>query len=370
MTAQATATVTPLPTKTAVAEGVETTVAGAAAIDATNDPHLGDMVVTASVTELKRLVRPFKPVNVYISGDTGLGKSTAVMWIAKQLGIPCIRVSISFQTDVDDLIGGIRLEKDGDTTVTVFNKGPVLKAMEMENCILLLDEIDTANPRVVMELQAILELRGYLVKKTGEMVYPAKGFRVIATGNTKGLGDTTGRFVATNPLNDAFRDRFHTYVDFVPPNESEITQILAMKTPTLDAEIIECLASWYWQIVESRNKGVHTTIISPRRITKIAELFDLFEIPNVDDIIQVKDTLNYGLRFFEDRVKDAFLNVWENMISTSAQARARKRRARQQAADPNGNQSSTSTSSVGGAGTGRFANLSVDENGEPVPFGM
>jgi midasin (ATPase involved in ribosome maturation) len=350
-------------------------VQSAMGMSATNDPSLSGLVITKSVRELERLIRPAVPINVFISGDTGLGKSTAVMYIAKKLGIPCIRVSISFQTDVDDLIGGIRLEKDGDTTVTTFVKGPVLRAMEMENCILLLDEVDTANPRVLMELQAILELRGYLIKKTGEMVYPAKGFRVIATGNTKGLGDMSGRFIATNPLNEAFRDRFHTYIDFIPPDEKEMLEILAMGAADLEEEVRQCLASWYWTIVDSRNKGVHTTIISPRRMVKIAELFLLFETKNVDDFLQVKEVLLYGLRFFEDKTRDAFLNVWENAISTSAQARraARQRKQSEAAAAPGGGptagtQGAPKAVPAGAAGAARFANLSVDEFGEALPY--
>jgi hypothetical protein len=341
-------------------------------ISATNDPNLGNVVITSSVGELRKLIKPQFPINVYISGDTGLGKSTSVMWLAKQMNMPCIRVSISFQTDVDDLIGGLRLEKDGETTITKFVKGPVIQAMEMENCILLLDEIDTSNPRVVMELQAILELKGYLIKKTGEMVYPAKGFRVIATGNTKGLGDMSGRFVATNPLNEAFRDRFHTYVDFVAPNESEMFKILSMNCPTLDPEIVECMAGWYWQIVDSRNKGVYTQIISPRRMAKIGDLFGVFEVPNVDDAILVREVLSYGLRFFEDKTKDAFLNVWDNRVSTSAQTRARQRqqKAAKALADTNGTPVPSSENGPMAAkpvGGGRF-NTKIDSFGDPIPF--
>ena len=60
------------------------------------------------------------------------------MAIAKEIGLPCYRVNMSYATDVDDLIGGLRLTNNE----TVFEYGPVIRAMK-DGAILLMDEIDS-----------------------------------------------------------------------------------------------------------------------------------------------------------------------------------------------------------------------------------
>ena len=247
------------------------------AINAALDPSLSKMIKTASYKQLEELIIPEVPINIYISGETGLGKSTAVMRIALELGIPVVRVNLSYTTDVDDLIGGLRLEKDGDAGVTSFQEGPVLQAMRM-GAILLLDEVDSANPRILMELQSIMELKGYLIKKTGKMIYPSPSFRVIATGNSKGMGDETGEFIGVAPLNKAFRDRFATYVDFVYPTAQELKRIIQGAVEKCEDDVYESLSKWYGQVLESKNAGVVTNVISPRRMIEVTKLFKVFNI--------------------------------------------------------------------------------------------
>ncbi|MBT5955605.1 MAG: AAA domain-containing protein, partial [Candidatus Marinimicrobia bacterium] len=133
---------------------------------------------------------------IYITGLSGNGKTFGVEQECANTKREVIRVNFTVETDEDDLIGGFRLV-DGETK---FFKGPVIKAME-RGAVLLLDEIDLANPAKVMCLQSILEGGGYFVKKTGEYVKPKKGFTVISTANTKGKGSDDGRFIGTNVMN-------------------------------------------------------------------------------------------------------------------------------------------------------------------------
>lgn len=92
-------------------------------------------------------------------------------------------------------------------TETVFQKGPVVEALE-RGAILLLDELDAAHQNRILCLQSILEGKGVLIKQTGEYVKPAKGFNIFATSNTKGRGDDNGKYVGLNIMNGAFMDRF------------------------------------------------------------------------------------------------------------------------------------------------------------------
>ena len=181
-------------------------------------------IKTKNYKNLFDLINPQIPVNIFIGGSSGIGKSSTIIAIAEEQERHIYRVNLSNATDVDDLVGGLRLKDDS----TYFEYGPCVKAMQVENGILLLDEVDTANPGLLMELHPILERKGVLIKKTGEYITPSKGFQVIATGNTKGHGDSSGKYVGTRPLNAAFLDRFGIFYDFVVPTNAEIKKLLAL----------------------------------------------------------------------------------------------------------------------------------------------
>ena len=164
-------------------------------------------VAWGAFSDIKKILQSNMFYPTYISGLSGNGKTFMIEQACAKLKREFIRVQINPETDEDDLIGGFRLV-NGET---VFSKGPVLKAME-NGAILLLDEIDRATNKI-MCLQGILEGKPVLVKKTGEIVKPAKGFNVIATANTKGKGSEDGRFTAATIIDEAFLERFTISVD-------------------------------------------------------------------------------------------------------------------------------------------------------------
>ena len=127
---------------------------------------------------------------LYIEGMSGNGKTFMVEQACAKAKREYIRVQISPETDEDDLIGGFRLI-NGET---IYQKGPVVKAME-RGAVLLVDEIDRSTNKI-MCLQGVLEGNPVLLKKTGEVITPARGFTVIATANTKGRGSDDGRYTA------------------------------------------------------------------------------------------------------------------------------------------------------------------------------
>jgi MoxR-like ATPase len=150
--------------------------------------------------------------NMFFFGPKGSGKTKTIERVHLDLDKPLIRTNISIETDEDSLIGGFRLE-DGNTT---FHRGPALLAME-QGATLLLDEVDQGHPQRLMCLQSILEGSGYFIKRTNQMVYPKKGFRVWATANTKGSGDETGQYIGAQILNGAMKDRFSAFYEFKYP---------------------------------------------------------------------------------------------------------------------------------------------------------
>ena len=215
-----------------------------------------------------------------------------------------IRVQINPETDEDDLIGGFRLI-NGET---VFAKGPVIKAMETGS-ILLLDEIDRATNKI-MCLQGILEGKSVMIKKTGEIVKPARGFNVIATANTKGKGSEDGRFTAASIIDDAFLERFTISIDQHFPSVSVERKIIEKhmeKYGSLDPNFCENLVNWADIIRKTFYDDGIDEVISTRRLCHIVQTFSIF-----NDKMKAIDLCTSR---FDDDTKEAFLDLYTKVDS-------------------------------------------------------
>lgn len=209
----------------------------------------------------------------YITGLSGNGKTFMVEQACAKLGREYVRIQVTPETDEDDLIGGFRLI-DGET---VFAKGPVIKAMEA-GAVLLIDEIDRGSNKI-MALQGVLEGKPVLIKKTGEMVHPTKGFNVIATANTKGKGSEDGRFIAATVIDEAFLERFTVTIEQPYPSaaiEKKILKKHMEKFDSIDEEFADRLTVWSETIRKTfEDEGVDE-IVSTRRLCHIVQTFSIF----------------------------------------------------------------------------------------------
>ena len=255
-------------------------------------------------TDMVKVMKSEMFYPVYVSGLSGNGKTFMVEQAAAKIGREFIRVQINPETDEDDLIGGFRLV-NGET---VFAKGPVLKAME-NGAILLLDEIDRATNKI-MCLQGILEGKPVLVKKTGEIVKPAKGFNVIATANTKGKGSEDGRFTAASIIDEAFLERFTISVDqkFASPAiEKKILNKHFDKYGVSDTEFTTKLVDWADIIRKTFYDDGVDEVVSTRRLCHIVQTFSIFG----DKMKSIQLCLN---RFDDDTI-EAFLDLYTKVDS-------------------------------------------------------
>ena len=146
-------------------------------------------------TDIETILKSGHFAPIFVTGLSGNGKTTMIEQACARLKREFYRVNITAQTDEDDLLGGFRLI-DGNT---VWCDGPVIRAMKAGG-VLLLDEIDLGG-HLMMCLQPVLEGKGVYVKKINEWVQPAAGFTILATANTKGQGDDTGKFSGTGMMN-------------------------------------------------------------------------------------------------------------------------------------------------------------------------
>jgi hypothetical protein len=249
--------------------------------------------------KMKAIVASKRFYPVFVSGLSGNGKTFMVEQACAQAKREFLRVNISPETDEDDLVGGFRLI-NGETK---WFDGPVIQAMK-RGSVLVLDEIDRGSNKL-MCLQGILEGKGILIKKTGEFVQPIAGFNVVATANTKGKGDETGRYMAATILDDAFLERFPITVEQEYPDTRVETKILKKVFDNLgiqDETFATNLVKWADIIRKTFEEGAIDELISTRRLVHIAEAFTIFG--------NKMDAIQYCINRFDSETKTSFLDLY------------------------------------------------------------
>ena len=236
---------------------------------------------------------------LYIEGMSGNGKTFMVEQACAKAKREYIRVQISPETDEDDLIGGFRLI-NGET---IYQKGPVVKAME-RGAVLLVDEIDRSTNKI-MCLQGVLEGNPVLLKKTGEVITPARGFTVIATANTKGRGSDDGRYTAATIIDDAFLERFVATIEQqypAPGTEKKILVKHAEKYEVDDPEFIDKLVAWSNVIRKTFADEAVDEVISTRRLCHIIKSHSIFA--------NRMKSIEMCINRFDSETKEAFLDLY------------------------------------------------------------
>lgn len=243
---------------------------------------------------------------VFITGLSGNGKTTMVQQVCAKLNRELFRANITVETDEDDLLGGFRLI-DGNT---VWQDGVVVEAMR-RGAVLLLDEVDLASNKI-MCLQSVLEGKSIYLKKTNQLVEPAKGFTVIATANTKGKGDDSGTFIGTNVLNEAFLDRFPITVYQDYPTQKQEIKILDLVRSQLgeseDDGFSSKLVTWANSIRKAFEEDAVTEIITTRRLINIVQAQNIFK--------DRKKSIELCIERFDTETKKAFLDFYSALDST------------------------------------------------------
>jgi cobaltochelatase CobS len=251
-------------------------------------------------SKIKKIIDSKQFFPLYISGMSGNGKTMMVEQACAKAKREYVRVQISPETDEDDLIGGFRLI-NGET---VFQKGPVLKAMEA-GCVLLIDELDRGSNKI-MCLQGVLEGKPVMVKKTGGVVHPAPGFNVIATANTKGRGADDGRYSAAQIIDDAFVERFVASIDQPFPAYNIELKIIKKHMTSCDIrgheDFADKLVSWGAVIRKTYESEGVDELISTRRLCHIVKALSIFN--------NRLEAIKMCITRFEDETKEAFLDLY------------------------------------------------------------
>jgi cobaltochelatase CobS len=145
---------------------------------------------------------------VMIQGYHGTGKSTHIEQVAARLSWPCVRVNLDSHISRIDLIGKDAIKLRDGKQVTEFHEGILPWALRNPVAIVF-DEYDAGRADVMFVIQRVLEHDGKLtLLDQNEIITPHPYFRLFATANTVGLGDTTGLYHGTQQINQAQMDRW------------------------------------------------------------------------------------------------------------------------------------------------------------------
>ena len=146
---------------------------------------------------------------VMIQGYHGTGKSTHIEQVAAKLNWPCIRVNLDSHISRIDLIGKDAIVLRDSKQVTEFREG-ILPWSLQNPTALVFDEYDAGRADVMFVIQRVLEQDGRMtLLDTNKVITPNPNFRLFATANTVGLGDTTGLYHGTQQINQGQMDRWN-----------------------------------------------------------------------------------------------------------------------------------------------------------------
>jgi cobaltochelatase CobS len=168
---------------------------------------------------------------VIVTGYHGTGKSTHIEQVAARLNWPSVRINLDSHVSRIDLIGKDAIVLQDGKQVTEFRDG-ILPWAYQRNVALVFDEYDAGRPDVMFVIQRVLEASGRLtLLDQSRVIRPHPAFRLFATANTVGLGDTSGLYHGTQQINQAQMDRWSivTTLNYLP-HDKEVDIVLA-KSP-------------------------------------------------------------------------------------------------------------------------------------------
>ncbi len=165
---------------------------------------------------------------VMVQGYHGTGKSTHIEQVAARLNWPCIRVNLDSHISRIDLIGKDAIVLKDGKQITEFREGILPWALQ-HPCALVFDEYDAGRPDVMFVIQRVLEVEGKLtLLDQNKVIRPHPMFRLFATANTVGLGDTTGLYHGTQQINQGQMDRWNIVATLnYLPHAQETTIVMA-----------------------------------------------------------------------------------------------------------------------------------------------
>lgn len=213
---------------------------------------------------------------VMIQGFHGTGKSSHIEQVAARLHWPCIRINLDSHVSRIDLLGKDMIVLKEGKQITEWKEGLLPWALQ-HPVALVFDEYDAGRPDVMFVIQRVLESDGRLtLLDQNQVIRPHPAFRLFATANTIGLGDTTGLYHGTHQLNQGQLDRWNivTILNYLHPDDE--VRIVTAKIEGIEQHDIENMVKIANMTREGFKNGDLSTLMSPRTVISWAENYKIF----------------------------------------------------------------------------------------------
>ena len=259
---------------------------------------------------------------VLVQGFHGTGKSTHIEQIAARLNWPCIRINLDSHVSRIDLIGKDAITIKDNKQITEFKEG--ILPWSIQNPIaLVFDEYDAGRPDVMFVIQRVLEADGnFTLLDKNKVIKQNKYFRLFATSNTVGLGDTTGLYHGTQQINQGQMDRWNivTSLNYLSL-EKEMDIILAKNKNLNNAKGKEKVSNMIKVATLTRKgfmAGDISTVMSPRTVLHWVENSDIFKdigyafrvtFLNKCDDVEKNIIAEYYQRCFGEDLPESSINI-------------------------------------------------------------
>ena len=259
---------------------------------------------------------------VLIQGYHGTGKSTHIEQVAARLNWPCIRVNLDSHISRIDLIGKDAIVIKDNKQITEFKEG-VLPWSIQNPVALVFDEYDAGRPDVMFVIQKVLETEGtFTLLDKNKIIKQNEFFRLFATTNTVGLGDTSGLYHGTQQINQGQMDRWNivttlNYLDF----DKELEIVIAKNKNMNNSKGKENVSNMI-KVASLTRKGFVagdiSTVMSPRTVIHWAENFEIFKdigyafrvtFLNKCDDLEKSIIAEYYQRCFGEDLSESTINI-------------------------------------------------------------
>ena len=259
---------------------------------------------------------------VMIQGYHGTGKSTHIEQVASQLNWPCVRVNLDSHISRIDLIGKDAIKLRDGKQVTEFQEGILPWALRNPTAIVF-DEYDAGRADVMFVIQRVLEVDGKLtLLDQNEVITPNPYFRLFATANTVGLGDTTGLYHGTQQINQGQMDRWSLVATLNYLSIDAETQIIMAKNPHYNTDAGRKTIKHMVQVADLTRtafmNGDLSTIMSPRTVIAWAQNAEIFRnvgyafrltFLNKCDELERQTVAEFYQRLFDEELPESAASV-------------------------------------------------------------
>ena len=259
---------------------------------------------------------------VLIQGYHGTGKSTHIEQVAARLNWPCIRINLDSHVSRIDLIGKDAIVIKDGKQITEFKEG-ILPWSIQNPVALVFDEYDAGRPDVMFVIQRVLEKEGnFTLLDQNKVLKQHKYFRLFATTNTIGLGDTTGLYQGTQQINQGQLDRWNIITTLNYLKFDKELEIILSKTKKLNNKEGKEIVSNMIKVADLTRKGFIngdiSTVMSPRTVLHWSENSEIFKdvgyafrvtFLNKCDEIEKNTIAEYYQRCFGEELPESLINI-------------------------------------------------------------